>query len=130
MWRERYRTAQKAHRVAWELTHGPIPADKQLNHHCDQPICCNTLHMYVGSQLDNMRDAAARSRFTVPRTRTLTLYQRLTIYQTPEYRGVCVALARHYGVTKTCISVIRRGRFLGSGVWAGTKSRSLESQRA
>ena len=111
---------RRVHRLVWELLRGPIPSGQQINHHCDNPICVNPEHLYLGTQAENMRDAARRTRFTVPRTTTkLSLYDRLTIYKTPAYRGVCVALARRYGVTKACISVIRRGRFLGSGVWAG-----------
>jgi len=108
------------HRLVWELLRGPIPSGQQINHHCDNPICVNPEHLYLGTQAENMRDAARRKRFTVPRTTTkLSLHDRMVIYKTPAYRGVCVALARRYGVTKACISVIRRGRFLGSGVWAG-----------
>ena len=115
-WKARYRSPQKVHRVVWELLRGPIPRHQQINHTCDNPICVRPDHLYLGTQDDNMKDAAARSRLTVPRTRILSLFNRLTIYRTPAYRGVCVALARQYGVTKSCISVIRRGRFIGSGV--------------
>ena len=121
LWLARYRSPQKVHRVVWELANGPIPIDRQINHRCDNPICVRLDHLYLGTQRENMQDASGRKRFTVPRTRTLSLFDRLTIYKTPKYRGVCVALARQYGVTKACISTIRRERFLGSGVWFGTK---------
>lgn len=62
MWRARYRTPQKAHRIAWELLNGPIPSDLQVNHHCDNPICCRPDHLYLGTQLQNMRDASRRQR--------------------------------------------------------------------
>lgn len=120
-WRGRYRTPQKAHRIAWELTRGPIPAGLQVNHHCDIPLCCNPDHLYLGTQFDNMRDASVRGRLTVPRTRKLTLYQRLTIYQTPAHPGIGADLARRYGVSEVCIHFVRQGRFLGSGVWHGTQ---------
>lgn len=125
MWRAKYRTPQRAHRIAWELTHGPISPDQQINHHCDNPICCNPAHLYLGTQADNMRDASARARFTVPRTRTLSLHERLLIYRTPLTRGSGVALARQFGVTEAAISVIRKGRFIGSGRWFGTKVPAL-----
>ena len=124
MWHERYRTPQKAHRIAWELTYGHVPSDKQLNHHCDRPLCCNPAHIYVGSQLDNMRDASERGRFTVPHTFKLSLFQRLVIYRAPRHRGADVALAHQYGVTKAAIHHIRAGRFIGSGVWTGTTHES------
>ena len=67
MWRGRYRTPQKVHRIVWELTYGLIPADRQINHHCDNPICCRPEHLYLGTQDDNMKDASKRGRFTVPK---------------------------------------------------------------
>lgn len=118
-----------AHRFAWELKHGPIPDGVFLLHHCDVPPCVNDAHLFLGNQDDNMKDAAKKNRFTVPRTKTFTLAERLAIYQAPNYRGICVDLAEQHGVTKACISTIRRGRFLGSGVWAGTKHGAAIAER-
>lgn len=43
-------------RKAWILTHGPIRDGKCVNHTCDNPLCCNPGHMYLGSRADNMID--------------------------------------------------------------------------
>lgn len=51
-----------AHRVAWELTHGPIPDGMFILHHCDNPRCVRPDHLFLGSQLDNMRDRSAKGR--------------------------------------------------------------------
>ena len=52
-----------AHRVAWEFANDQkIPEGKQVNHHCDNPPCCNPDHLYVGTQADNMKDMARRNR--------------------------------------------------------------------
>src|SRR3990167_6451476 len=42
-----------APRVAWELTHGPIPPHLKVLHSCDNPICCNPAHLRLGTQKDN-----------------------------------------------------------------------------
>jgi hypothetical protein len=60
-WRGR---VQPAHRIAWQLTAGPIPAGVYVCHHCDQPACCNPAHLFLGTQTDNMRDCAAKGRTT------------------------------------------------------------------
>lgn len=59
-----------AHRVAWILTHGPIPPGQMALHQCDQAACCNPRHLFLGDQTDNMRDASAKGRLNVPRKRT------------------------------------------------------------
>ncbi len=55
------RTMQ-THRVAWELTNGPIPGGMSVLHRCDNPPCCNPAHHFVGTQTENMRDMDAKGR--------------------------------------------------------------------
>lgn len=49
------------HRLAWELTNGPIPDGMYILHKCDNRLCNNPSHLYLGTQLDNMRDKAERN---------------------------------------------------------------------
>ncbi len=51
-----------AHRVAFELSKGPIPAKAVVRHACDNPACCNPLHLLIGSHADNVRDRDERGR--------------------------------------------------------------------
>jgi hypothetical protein len=52
---------QRAHRVAWFLSHGEWPAGHVL-HACDMPSCVRPSHLFLGSQADNMQDAALKGR--------------------------------------------------------------------
>jgi len=53
-----------AHRIAWELTNGPIPKKMCVLHSCDNPPCCNPGHLFLGTQADNIRDAFAKGRLS------------------------------------------------------------------
>ncbi len=54
-----------AHRFVYEKMVGKIPEGMQANHKCDNRICCNPAHIFIGTQKDNMEDAYAKGR--VPR---------------------------------------------------------------
>jgi hypothetical protein len=57
---------KKAHRIAWELTYGPIPDSLCVLHSCDNPACCNPSHLWLGTQLENIADMWTKGRGSPP----------------------------------------------------------------
>ncbi|MFT8551785.1 MAG: HNH endonuclease signature motif containing protein [Acetobacter okinawensis] len=49
----------KAHRVAWEAEHGPIPSGQVIRHKCGNRACCNVTHMELGTRAENSYDCIA-----------------------------------------------------------------------
>jgi hypothetical protein len=52
----------RAHRVAYELTHGVVPPGKNVMHSCDNPPCCNPAHLRPGTVAENNEDKRLKNR--------------------------------------------------------------------
>ena len=51
-----------AHRYAWQLEYGEIPAGMCVLHHCDNPGCVRPSHLFLGTRADNIADMVAKGR--------------------------------------------------------------------
>jgi hypothetical protein len=54
----------RAHRWSYEHHYGVTLKEEEdvVRHTCDNPSCCNPLHLLLGTQADNMRDKTERGR--------------------------------------------------------------------
>lgn len=58
-YRKRYLAA---HRVAWELSVGPVARGLWVLHKCDNQQCCNPRHLFLGTRQDNIDDMMKKGR--------------------------------------------------------------------
>lgn len=103
-----------AHRWAWTRANGPVPRGMQVLHRCDQPTCANVAHLFLGTQLENMRDKVAKKR----QARGERIGgSKLTLSEV-EHIKVLIStdvvklgdIAKAFGCSRTNIGDIKRGR--------------------
>lgn len=104
----------RAHRVAFELSKGPIPSDLCICHRCDNPACVRPSHLFLGTIHDNINDRHIKGRSTGPRgannaAAKLSGSDVLQIRLLHAEGLNCVAISRLYPVGKTTVQkIIRR----------------------
>lgn len=103
-----------AHRAAWMIAHGAIPAGLCVLHRCDTPACVRPSHLFLGTTADNNHDCMAKGRNGYKRQPGEENGRAsLTEAQVVEIRARLAAgerqidLAHEYGVCRPAISKIR-----------------------
>ncbi len=51
-----------SHRIAWTLTNGDIPKNLCVLHRCDNRVCVNPEHLFLGTKKDNFQDMVSKGR--------------------------------------------------------------------
>jgi HNH endonuclease len=104
-----------AHRLAYELAHGPIPVGMVVMHACDNPRCVNPTHLSLGTQRENIHDAVRKGRWTA---------RKLTDAQVAEIRATSERSMKSYRViaSRFVVSVSTVKQIVGGHVRTETFS--------
>lgn len=50
----RNNTQVYTHRLTWQMTYGDIPEGKWVIHSCDNTLCCNPKHLFIGTRQEHV----------------------------------------------------------------------------
>lgn len=107
------RKSLAAHRVSYEMAHGPIPDGMLVCHHCDTPLCVRPDHLFLGTSADNTADMVAKRRHPHHESNGRA---KLTVLQVEFIRAMYALggirqkdLAGIYGVTQTNVYRVVNG---------------------
>jgi len=102
-----------SNRASWILHNGPIPKGMVICHKCDNRLCVNPSHLFVGTQRDNVRDCINKGRRNDVRGEmrpNARLTQAAVRFIRRTHRPV-VELARCYGVSVPTIRDVKSHRY-------------------
>lgn len=105
-----------AHRIAWMLTNGD-PGPLCVLHRCDNRVCVNPAHLFIGTKQDNALDMVSKGRGGCMGERNMharlteeqVRYIRANYRKTGARRGNGSELARQFGVNPGAVHAIGRG---------------------
>lgn len=67
-WQSQPKRAAYAHRVAWEIAHGPVPPGLVIDHICRKRRCVNVEHMRLVTVAENVLCGASQSAANAAKT--------------------------------------------------------------
>lgn len=109
-----------AHQLSYILTNGPIPDGLEVCHSCDNPLCCNPSHLWIGTHFQNMHDCIQKGRFNAGKVIGTDQHScKLDDTKVREIRVLLDAgvsqrkIARQYHVTQPLVAQIKKRQ-----IWA------------
>ena len=100
----------RAHRLAYELAYGAIPAGSFVCHRCDDRQCVRPSHLFLGTHDDNMADMVAKGRAARLRgncngSAKLQSTEVVAIRQSGRSQR---DIAAQYGISSSAVGLIKR----------------------
>lgn len=102
-------TATTAHRALWTALFGALSESIEVCHHCDNPPCCNPMHLFLGTARDNALDKVRKGRAPkfLGESNPAAKLSEQDVLAIRKSTAPNRALARQYGVSHGTVIFIR-----------------------
>lgn len=107
------RVSRNAQQAAWRLTFGAPRRGLYVLHRCDNKLCCNPSHLFLGTNAENTADRHAKGRSARGERagRALLTESQVLACRERWYGGQSIAaLAREHGVSHSAMRYAVNGR--------------------
>lgn len=101
---------RRGNRLMWELVHGPIPEGMHVLHTCDNRLCLNPEHLFLGTCRSNMEDKVAKGRQIKGTDHPKAKLSNEDVRSIRFDKRTQSLIAKEYGVHQTLISAIKTGK--------------------
>lgn len=101
----------KVHRIMWKLYNGEIPENLQVLHKCDNPLCVNPKHLFLGTIKDNMLDMVRKDRCKLAKLKVVDIREIRDFLDDGKPTN---EIAKKFGVSNSTIRDIKNER-----TWVG-----------
>lgn len=102
------------HRLSYLMHHGVIKKNLFVCHKCDNPICVNPHHLFLGTPKDNTQDASKKGRMTKGQKHwcsKLTDEQVIEVRERYKRGGIMqIELAKEYGMSQPGMNHLLLGK--------------------
>lgn len=105
----RYGGSTSPYRFSWQIHFGPIPKGMLICHHCDNPLCVNPQHLFLGTHADNTQDMVSKGRSCKGNRNGQAKATEELITKVREFRGTHQEASEFFGIPRRRIISYRRG---------------------
>lgn len=100
---------KSTHRVSWELYRGEIPAGMHVLHKCNNRVCVNPGHLYLGSNAQNVADMIKAGRVARGERSGRSKLREVDVIEIFFSDGTEEEVSKKYGISAANVGHIRRG---------------------
>ena len=105
----------RPNRFVWIVEHGPIEDGLKILHACDNASCVRSSHLFIGTQLDNMKDKKEKNRQAKKESHGMV---KLTEVQAIEIRdrlrhkkkGDMLKIMKEFSLGRTTVYQVMKGK--------------------